>query len=221
VCSLDLRYPVDSGRHYSDLGFMLLGEIVRRVSGEELDAAARRLIHEPLGMRDTTYVPDPALRDRIAATSAGDAYERRMVATGEPYPVPLDSSAFAGWRRHTLVGEVNDGNAHHAFGGIAGHAGLFSTARDLVAFGEALAHGGPVWSRKTVSLFTREGPDPGQALGFWTRRPGFGHSGFPGTELLVDPARGLVAVLLTNRLHAPGDPQPLAPAWDRVVAQLQ
>jgi serine-type D-Ala-D-Ala carboxypeptidase len=229
VCSLELRYRVDSGRHYSDLGFMLLGEIVRRVTGEELDRAARRLIFEPLGMRDTGYRPAPELLGRIAATSRGDAYERRMVATGEPYPVGLDAGTFTRWRERTLVGEVNDGNAHHAFGGVAGHAGLFSTARDLAAFGRALASGGaPVWSRETVETFTRERSDPGQGLGFWTHRleavtgraVGFGHSGFPGTELLVAPEEDLVVVLLTNRLHAPGGSRPLEPAWRDVLAGI-
>jgi serine-type D-Ala-D-Ala carboxypeptidase len=228
VCSLELRYPVGAGRHYSDLGFMLLGEIVRRVAGEELDALARREVFEPLGMRDTGYRPAASLRPRIAPTSHGDAIERRMLATGEPYPVPLDPAAFGGWREHTLHGEVNDGNAHHAFGGVAGHAGLFSTARDLVAFGEALLDGGGVWSRATVQRFMREPFDPGQGLGFWTRRlqeatgraVGFGHSGFPGTELAVVPEDDLVVVLLTNRLHVAGEPQPIAPLWREALARI-
>ena len=221
VCALDLRYPVGAGRHYSDLGFMLLGEIVRRATGEELDAVARRLVLDPLGMRDTGFLPAPALRPRIAATSRGDRHERAMVATGDPYPVREDPAQFRGWREHTLVGEVNDGNAHHAFGGIAGHAGLFSTARDLAAFGQAfLAGGAGVWDAATVQRFTRDHTDPGQGLGFWTRRHaglGFGHGGFPGTELLVLPERGLVVVLLTNRLHARGQASPIDAPWRDVL----
>jgi serine-type D-Ala-D-Ala carboxypeptidase len=95
----------------------------------------------------------------------------------------------------------NDGNAHHAFGGVAGHAGLFFTANDLAAFGAALAAGGiadgtRIWQTATIDLFTAEHRDPGQGLGFWTRRltgtgdrrdGGFGHGGFPGTELLIHP----------------------------------
>src|SRR5581483_9652587 len=106
VCSLGLRYPVGAGRHYSDLGFMLLGEIVRRVAGEELDSLARRVVFEPLGMGDTGYLPAASLRARIAPTSHGDVIERRMVQTGEPYPVPVDPGTFTGWREHTLRGEV-------------------------------------------------------------------------------------------------------------------
>jgi len=111
-----------------------------------------------------------ALDEDFAPTSHGDAIERRMVQTGEPYLVPVDPGTFTGWREHALHGEVNDGNAHHAFAGVAGHAGLFSTARDLVAFGEALLDGGGMWSQTTVERFTREPFDPGQGLGFWTRR---------------------------------------------------
>jgi serine-type D-Ala-D-Ala carboxypeptidase len=216
VASLELRYPVGSGRHYSDLGFILLGEVVQRVTGEGLAEVARRLVHEPLGLRDTRFLPPPPLRPRIAATSLGDAYEREMVATGVPYPVGLDPDEFGGWRERTLVGEVNDGNAHHAFDGIAGHAGLFSTARDLGALGQALA-GASIWRPATIELFTRECGDPGQGLGFWRREGGFGHSGFPGTELLVVPGDGLVVVLLTNRLHAPGRARPLDPEWRELV----
>jgi CubicO group peptidase (beta-lactamase class C family) len=231
VCSLELRYPVDSARHYSDLGFMLLGEIVRRATGEGLERVARRLVLDPLGMRDTGYLPPRSLRERIAATSRGDAYEREMISSGDPYPVAVDPARFGRWREHTLVGEVNDGNAHHAFGGIAGHAGLFSTARDLATFGQVLADGGAfrgtrIWKETTVELFTHDRDDPGQGLGFWTRRLeqaagrplGFGHSGFPGTELLVAPEEGLVVVLLTNRLHGRRGPRPIGPAWQELLS---
>jgi CubicO group peptidase (beta-lactamase class C family) len=228
ICSLALRYPVDSARHYSDLSFMLLGEVACRATGEELDRLAARLVFEPLGMGDACFRPPGELRSRIAATSHGDAYERRMIATGDPYPVEVDASRFDRWREHTLVGEVNDCNAHHAFGGVAGHAGLFSSARDLARFGQALAGGGTyrgtrVWNAATVDLFTREHRDPGQGLGFWARRlqgasgAGVGHAGFPGTELLVVPDEDLIVVLLTNRLHARGRPLPLDPAWHKLL----
>ena len=88
---------------------------------------------------------------RVVATSPGDGYERRMVDTGSPYPVTVDSRDFDGWRTRTLVGEANDGNCWHAFGGVAGHAGLFTTVPDLLRFGRALlaslAGRGP-WSRR-------------------------------------------------------------------------
>jgi serine-type D-Ala-D-Ala carboxypeptidase len=188
-----------------------------------LDVAVRRLVHAPVGSSDMTYKPAGALRARCAATSHGDAIEREMVATRRPYAVTVDPSAFAGWREATLVGEVNDGNAHHAFGGVAGHAGLFSTARDLAAFGDALAAGDDyggrrVWQPDTVARFTADGRGPGQGLGFWTRRleaagagdgAALGHSGVPGNELAVLPASATVVVLLTNRLHCRGPAQPV------------
>ena len=171
ICRLPLRYPVGEARHYSDLGMMLAGEVVRTVSGRPLDHFLREAIFDPLGMDDTTYNPQPRLRDRIAATSFGDDYERRMLETGEPYPTGQDPGAFDGWRTHTLVGEVADGNAWHAFGGVAGHAGLFSTAADLATLGQMLLDRGRYGDRRilddsVVAAFTRPGEDPGQGLGF-------------------------------------------------------
>jgi CubicO group peptidase (beta-lactamase class C family) len=217
ICGLPLRYPVGADRHYSDLNFMLLGEIVRRETGTTLPAFVREQVHGPLGMTATGFTPAgryPA--DRFAATSLGDAYERNMVISGEPYPILGGAGVddFTGWRGHTLLGEVNDGNSAHAYRGVAGHAGLFGTARDVAVYCQMLANGGGYGNRRVLSEavvgeFTRERL-PGQALGFWTdrfadvpslRTGGFGHSGFTGTEFTVDPERGLVVVMLTNRCH--------------------
>jgi len=230
VQRLPLRYPPGAGRHYSDLGFMLLGAIVEEAAGEPLDALARRAVFGPLGMADTGYRRrgDPA-PDPVAATSTGDAYERSMVATGEPYPVAEDPAAFAGWREHVLRGEVNDGNAFHAFQGVAGHAGLLTTAADLCRFGTALLgaldpgsfRGGSPWPGAVVREFLAAGPDPGQALGFQLRRAGgwrvAGHSGFPGAELAVVPERGVALALLTNRLHPQSTPVDIEPAWTAIL----
>lgn len=148
---------------------------------------------------------EPTVVKSIAATSPGDVIEQRMTRTGEPHPVILPQAGFDHWRTQVLRGEVADCNAFHALGGVAGHAGLFSTIGDLLA----LAHGllgvrdfpAP---RATVESFLRPGPDE-QALGWWTRDlPGgiaYCHSGFTGTRLLVQPATGTAMVLLTNRLH--------------------
>jgi CubicO group peptidase (beta-lactamase class C family) len=235
VRRLPLRYPPGAGHHYSDLGFMLLGAVVEEAAGEPLDALARREVFGPLGMAATGYRRrgDPA-PDPVAATSTGDAYERSMVATGEPYPVAEDPAAFAGWRAHVLRGEVNDGNAFHAFQGVAGHAGLLTTAADLCRFGGALlgalgsgwpdpgsAGGASPWPGAVVREFLAAGPDPGQALGFQLRRAGgcrvAGHSGFPGAELAVVPERGVVVALLTNRLHPQSTPVEIEPAWAAIL----
>jgi CubicO group peptidase (beta-lactamase class C family) len=231
LADLDLRYPVGRQRHYSDLGFMLLGAVVEQIAGRPLDTFLRQRVYAPLGMTSTTYRPGADLRHRVAATSCGNPDEYRMIATGDPYPIvgaarPED---FGGWRRHTLVGEVNDANAWHAWQGVAGSAGLFSTASDLAVYGQMLINGGrhagaELVSAAVVAEFLAPQQDDGQALGFWSDRlavvgktGGFGHSGFTGTELLLDPDRGLVVVLLTNRLHPHGARGSIAPVWGEVL----
>ncbi|MGH3097230.1 MAG: serine hydrolase domain-containing protein, partial [Streptosporangiales bacterium] len=138
AADLPLRYPPGTARHYSDLGFMLLGGIVEEVAGAGIEEVARRELFAPLGQGGSCFRPGAASGVPVAATSHGDRYERAMLATGDPYPVGVEPGAFAGWRSHTLAGEVNDGNAFHAFGGVAGHAGLFTTASDLTRLGRAL-----------------------------------------------------------------------------------
>jgi CubicO group peptidase (beta-lactamase class C family) len=228
LVGLPLRYPVNASRHYSDLGMILAGEVVARAAGEALDTFATRRIFEPLSMSDTCFTPPGELRHRVAATSTGNPHERHMLATGDPYPTGERAEDFDGWRTHTLVGEANDGNAHHAFNGVAGHAGVFSTATDLAALGQALllaldgddALVDPAVLRRFLSEV-----EPGQGLGFWTDRlgelavgtGGFGHSGFTGCELFVDDRRDLVVILVTNRSHHPWPYPDIRPAWRELL----
>ncbi|GAA4211524.1 serine hydrolase domain-containing protein [Actinocatenispora rupis] len=219
------RYPVGAGRHYSDLGFMLLGRVVERAAGEPLADATRRLVFDPAGMTGAHYRPGgagPAVP--LVATGHGDWYERRMIATGNPYPTGVSADAFDRWREYTIEGEVHDGNAWHAFGGVAGHAGLFGGADDLVAYGRALLDADGPWRPDTVARFTAAGPDPGQGLGFW-RWPEYGavgHAGFTGIRFAVLPASGAIVVLMTNRVHAAGtDLLDLGPYWDRTLATVR
>ncbi|GAB3489579.1 serine hydrolase [Amycolatopsis cihanbeyliensis] len=227
VSGLPLRYEIGAGRHYSDLGFMLLGELVRRCTGLRLDEYVRVRIHRPLRMMSTGYRPPG--RHRFAATSNGNPFERNMIATGEPYPILGERGVddFRRWREHTLSGEVNDGNAAYAFHGVAGHAGLFGTARDIAVFAQSLLNGGGYGTRRLFSAeiiaeFTRDQFEPGQGLGFWTHRfrgvpglggGGFGHAGFTGTEFAADPDTGLLVVLLTNRQHPDQPYAGLGPTW--------
>ncbi len=208
ICVTDLAYAPGSQSLYSDLGVILLGEILERVAGESLEAFVRRRVFDPLGMRDTLFRPGPALLARIA-------------------PTEVDP-----WRGRLLRGEVHDENAY-ALGGIAPHAGLFGTAPDLARFAQMLLNGGVfeqhrVVSRAVVERFTRRGAVPGstRALGWDTAAasdkaerssvPGtpayssagsllsarsFGHTGFTGTSLWMDPERQLFVILLTNRVH--------------------
>ena len=225
-------------RRYSDLGFMLLGRLVETVSGKPLDRFAFEELYRSLGLRATGFRPldrgsawqpnDPRIRpspadDRppsaetarslpvFAATSRGNPFERRMVhdpAFG--YRIDLDPLAWNGWREYTLVGEVNDGNGFHAFGVVAGHAGLFSTAGELATLVGLMLTAGRYRDRRffgseTVREFL-EDTGEGQALGWqlpdYAPPASFGHTGFTGTLVLAVPARRMVIVLLTNRQHA-------------------
>ena len=182
---------------YSDLGLILLGEILERVAGEPLDVFVRERVFRPLGMDDTLFRPPPTLRRRIAPT--------------EEDP----------WRGRLVHGEVHDENAS-AIGGVAPHAGLFSTAGDLARFAQMILNGGVfehrrIVSRRTVESFTRLAgvvQDSSRALGWDTRSAegyssagalfsagSFGHTGFTGTSLWIDPERQLFVILLTNRVH--------------------
>ncbi len=223
VIALPLRHPRGDARHYSDLGFQLLGAVVTTVADADLATAVHDLVLAPLGL-DATRFAAPALGAAVAASSSGDRIERRMIATGEPYPVRADAEDFSGWRSHILVGEVNDGNAFHAFGSVAGHAGLFSSARDLVRFGDALltslAGDGPI-DAAVARRFLRAGADPVQGLGF--RRfdtvgtQAWGHTGFPGVAVALLPELGASVALVTNRLHVEGDPRSTEPMWETAL----
>lgn len=233
IAELDLG-PVGTSREYSDLGMMLLGVVAERAGGAALDELLDRAVVAPLGLVDTGFRPDAGRRRRCAATSTGNPTEHRMIATDDPFPVDGLPTDFTGWRDRTIVGEVNDGNTRHAFAGVAGHAGLFSTARDLAVYGQTLlqhgAYGGTqVWRPATVTRFTGPGTEATQALGYWRRRlralgadvlsdRSYGHRGFTGCELVVDPARQLVIVMLSNRLHTEADPPTDdTPLWRAVV----
>lgn len=236
------RMPVDSvGQRfrYSDQAFMILGALVARACGQSLDTFVRREIHEPLGMASTSYLPDAATRQRCAATSHGNPYEmdmvRRLAEDGdldhtEPFDDAADSFAY---RDYTLVGEVNDGNCHYAWRGVAGHAGLFGTARDLGVMAQALLNGGTyagsrIVSEDVVTEFMRAPFDPNRAHGFQRDHleamPGaFGHSGFTGTRMAFWPAEQLIVVMLANRQHRylsrPVAYPDVTPIWHEVISR--
>lgn len=208
VVSLPPRYPPGSGFHYSDLGFMLLGAVVEACGGAPLQSVVRSRVLEPLGMSRVAF-SRPAAGLPAAASSQGDAIERRMIATGNPYPVAVDASGFDGWRDQVLRGEVNDGNAFHAFAGVAGHAGLFAPATELLRFGEGLLaslRGEGPFEPEVVRLFLAPGRDRRQALGFrvWPELGAAGHLGFPGVGVAILPGRDLAVAMVTNRLHVRG-----------------
>ena len=224
IRDLPLAWPVGEGRHYSDLSFMLLGRVVEQVTGVRLDRFLSEDLYGPLGLRSTGFRPTGEVRQGwppvFAATSHGNPYEHRMVHDSTfGYRITGDPDAWNGWRRYTLAGEVNDGNAFHAFGGVAGHAGLFSTAAELGTLLRLLLNRGTVDGRsfvrpETVDAFLASTGD-GQALGWqvpdYAPSGSLAHTGFTGTYVLGVPRLGLGVVLLTNRQNLGVDERGLYP----------
>ncbi len=215
IAELPLAYGVGKERHYSDLGFMLLGYVIEEASDRPLDVFLREELYEPLGLKQTAFVPRAhGVTGPFAATSLGNPFERRMVYDDEfGYRVDEDAESFDGWRDYVLVGEVNDGNAHHAHAGVAGHAGLFSTADELrvlmeLLLGKGVRDGRRYFSGAVVDTFTTM-KEFGNGLG-WAMSPevlhiedpppgAFGHTGFTGTYAVAFPTINTCVILLTNR----------------------
>ncbi|HTN43279.1 MAG TPA: serine hydrolase domain-containing protein [Nitrospiria bacterium] len=193
-----LVYPPGAMSLYSDLGFVLLGEIIERVSGLGLDRFCRDQVFRPLGLKRSFFI-----------------------RTGKPHAGRFAATERSDWRRGIVVGQVHDDNAY-AMGGIAGHAGLFATAADLNRFSQtildALRGRNPFVSQKIVESFVTRQTTPGSSWGLgWDTPSGssgapsssgrllsarsFGHLGFTGTSLWIDPEKDLTIILLTNRVH--------------------
>lgn len=207
VQRLPLAGPPETTWAYSDLGMILLGAVLEQVTTLRLDEAYRRLVAEPLGLT-ARYGP---VAPEAAATSAdSDAYEHAMLATDTPHAVGIAPSRFTGWRDRPLRGEVDDGNAAHALGGGAGHAGLFATVDDLLTYGEALCEGAFV-PREVLDRFATPLPEhPEQGFGAFLGRAGevtyLQHPGFTGTYLAIAPEAGVVVAGGATRLHGPLGP---------------
>ena len=203
---------------YSDLGAIVLTQVVEAVYGERLDHLLARRLFQPLGLGDTRFLPDSSWLPRIAPTE------------NDP------------WRGRIVRGEVHDENASR-MDGVSGHAGLFSSARDLLRFGDWLLeawHGEPgsgwIWPAPPTALrkFTRkqdrpEGssralgwdtPSQGSSAGRRLSRQSFGHTGFTGTSIWIDPTRDLVIVLLSNRVHPTRENQRWNPVRRNVANQV-
>jgi len=211
ICALSPGAAPGSRVEYSDLGFIVLGELVRACGELSLDRYLDARIAPLVGWRRTRFRPPAAWRPRCVATEAGNEFERAAAgAEGEGFR----------WRTGVICGEVHDGNSYYLYRGVAGHAGLFSTAEEVGRFGQimldfgATPHGA-VLARRTVAEATRDQTgqlEEARGLGWRCRRgspfmgvrassEAFGHTGFTGTSLFVDPPRALVVVLLTNRVH--------------------
>lgn len=216
IGELPLKYPVGKQRRYSDLGFILLQEIIEKVSGMPLDQFEKQNIFVPLGMTHTMYNPlQHGRTNNIAATSLGNPYETRMVYDSSlGFSVKgLDPKSWNGWRKYVLKGEVNDGNAWYANGGIAGSAGLFSTVDDIQKLVDMLMHKGKVGNKQFISsrvidsFFVKDQFNNGLGWMMDTNdsflkggpEGTFGHTGFTGTGIMVIQKYKVSVILLINR----------------------
>jgi len=206
VLSTPLEYKPGSQYVYSDLGAMTLGFLVEKLSGQPLDEYLSMWVFQPLGMTNTYYRPADSVKYRTAPT--------------EDTPP----------RGYPLQGEVHDENAY-ALGGVAGHAGLFSTAGDLSIFAQMILNGGEynvlrIVADSTIKVFTHRAAGS-RALG-WAMADGqwgsgrylsdeaFGHVGYTGTSMWIDPDRDMFVILLTNRVHEPRARRP-----EKVIADIR
>ncbi|MEO7457249.1 MAG: serine hydrolase domain-containing protein, partial [Gemmatimonadaceae bacterium] len=194
-----LKSPPGTAMVYSDWDMVLLQAVIERITGTTLDQFAAERVFRPIGMTDTRFLPDTSdatLRSRIAATAVDTA------------------------RGGLLQGTVHDGNAW-ALGGVSGHAGLFSSARELATFSQFLLDGGTFdgakllvpatiarWTSRQTAAWSRalgwDTPAPNSSAGRYFSPRSFGHTGFTGTSIWIDPERGLFVVLLTNRVNSHG-----------------
>ncbi len=219
VCTTPLSSAPGTGIVYSDLGFMLVGEAVARLAGQPLDDAVAALVTVPIVAADAAYHPAAFQHARIVCTERDN------------------------WRKRLLCGEVHDENSW-AMGGVGGHAGMFATAHDVAELGEMYRLSGCValqyvLMRPTAHEATREqvsGVDERRGLA-WALKSGtdhscgarmswnsFGHTGFTGTSLWVDPDNRLTVALLTNRVYFSRDPEPIkrlrAAVHDAVLSDI-
>jgi len=211
-----LEYEPGTKEIYSDLGIILMAEIIERLTGRTLDDLAKAYVFNPLAMKDTMFRPAKKLWPWIA-------------------PTEIDNNL-----RHRLVqGEVHDENAF-AIGGVSGHAGIFSTAPDLASFCQMLLNGGVyahhrILRRATIAQFTTPQqlssgtrtlgwavPTEGGSSGHYFSAHSFGHTGFTGTSIWIDSDREIFIVLLTNRVNPTRENQKMAqlrPAFHDAVMQ--
>src|SRR2546423_11238291 len=218
IASQPLEHAPGARVVYSDLGFITLGLLLQRLAGATLADIARREIFDPLALKRTFFNPEKSVQTEVAACeSDGNAYEREVCETQHASQTEARHGATTNWRTGTIWGEVHDGNAFF-LGGAAGHAGLFSTARETLRLAEQfLPRMTRLLAPATCALFRTnmtEGLNearsfawqlaatPDSTAGPLLPPESFGHLGFTGTSCWADPTRERVLILLTNRTHA-------------------
>lgn len=210
IASLDLEYKPGTRVIYSDMGYIALGILLERMSHQRLAEMAKREIFEPLKLTQTFFNPELALQTGIAACETGNAYEVDMCKQS-------GAGEYANSRQRLIWGEVHDGNAYF-LGGAAGHAGLFSTARETFLIAQQfIGESTTLVTPETCRLFREnmtEGLEEARSIGWQLAATkdstggadlppdSFGHNGFTGTCVWIDPNHRRVFILLTNRTHA-------------------
>lgn len=210
IANIELEYKPGTRVVYSDLGFIVLGLLLERLTTTSLAQMARSEIFEPLNLQRTFFNPELAMQTGIAASETGNAYEREMCSERGANDQKKS-------RQELIWGEVHDGNAHF-LGGAAGHAGLFSTAAETLKLAsQFLAGQTELLKPATSDLFRKNlttGLEEARSFGWQLASTKdstagadlppdtFGHSGFTGTSCWIDPNRERIFILLTNRTHA-------------------
>lgn len=208
IAAMPLAYATGTRVVYSDPGFVALGFALERIGGAALDALFATRIAGRLGLRSARFRPDASIRLRIAASETGNAYERELAGSS--------TDSFDGWRTDVIWGEVHDGNAHF-LGGVAGHAGLFGTASEAALIAEQFLPGSSLLEKAETFALVRTnltagldehrsigwilGSSPDCSAGPSMASDAFGHTGFTGTSIWVDPGEARVVALMTNRTH--------------------
>ncbi|HZH97609.1 MAG TPA: serine hydrolase domain-containing protein [Fimbriimonadaceae bacterium] len=219
-----LEYPTGTKTVYSDLGIVTLGKLIEKITSTSLDDFVSENVFTRLGMKDTLYKP-AAVRERCAPTEAVEEWRMKLrEIRGVELPCtscPHEDS------RHYIQGEVHDPTAM-VLGGVAGHAGLFSTAGDLAKFMRLMLNFGEwqgkrLFQAETVRLFTMrqsekssrgigwDTPAPNSSAGTLFSKSSFGHTGYTGTSVWGDLERGIFSILLTNRVHPSAENTKLLP----------
>ena len=212
ICETPLEYEPGTKTLYSDLDYMILGLVVEKISGEDLNTWLKKTFWEPMGLKRISYTPLQegfAAEDCAATELNGNTRDKLL--------------SFPGYRTYTLQGEVHDEKAYYSMGGVSGHAGLFANASDLAVLASAMLCGGygshRFFSRSVLDQFTapKQENAANWGLGWWRQGDGqrawyfgtqasaaaFGHQGWTGTLVMIDPERQLVVVYLTNRINSP------------------
>ncbi|HEY0429647.1 MAG TPA: serine hydrolase domain-containing protein [Pyrinomonadaceae bacterium] len=208
-----LANPVNSKVVYSDLNFLMLGFLIEKLYGKSLDKIAGREIFAPLELQNTFFNPPKSLLEKIAASEKGNEFEKNTCR--EMFPeIRIPDSAF---RNYQIWGEVHDGNCYF-MKGVSGHAGLFSAAGDVFKIAlQFLPRTTKILKPETCALFRKNftknlnearsiafqlAETPDSAAGACLSNDSFGHLGFTGTSLWIEPETERIFILLTNRTHA-------------------